>query len=59
LGIHVVTAIQAAVAVIVAYGLIVACVAGLAGPFWALGAAGGLIVATVVLLFDPKQTGKQ
>jgi hypothetical protein len=54
-----VTAIQAAVAVIVAYGLIVACVAGLAGPFWALGAAGGLIVATVVLLFDPKQTGKQ
>jgi hypothetical protein len=58
LGIHVVTQLQAAVAVLVSYGLIIACVVGLAGPFWAMGAAGVLIAATVVLLYDPKQSGK-
>lgn len=47
------------VAAVLAGSLIVAGVAGLAGPWWALITAGGWITVGLVLLYDPKWTGKK
>ncbi|OIN79865.1 hypothetical protein [Mycobacterium malmoense] len=47
------TALQALIAAAVAGALVVAGVAYLAGPGWALIAAGGWVTAVTVLLYDP------
>lgn len=50
--------LQALVAAVAAAGLIVAGVALLAGPAWGLIAAGVLIAAATVLLYDPAATNE-
>lgn len=53
------TQLQAVVAALVAFGLIVAAVVGLAGPFWGMLTAGVLVAVAVVLLYDAEAGKKQ
>lgn len=52
---------QSAIVAALGAALIVACVAGLVGVFWALGAAGVFLLAGVVVFYDrpPADDGKR